>query len=77
MALRDKIVIRLDAGVPPKDRVLTVEATGTGATVQMEATPPGITGLIEINEKTRTGKVKNWKRVNPDHVVAIEFERSK
>ena len=69
MALRDKIVVNLDQSVPPKQRILTVEATSPGGTVAVVGTD---TGLVEVREQTRKGKIMNWKRVNPDHVVSIE-----
>jgi len=77
MALRDKIVVYLDNSIPPKERVIEVKASAPGGTVQQEATPPGVVGLIEITEKTRKGNVKKWVRVNPEHVVKIEFVAGK
>ena len=56
MALRDKITVRLDGSVPPKERVLEVVATSPGGTVKATYEPP----FIEVDEKTRGGTVKVW-----------------
>jgi len=73
MALRDKITVRLDGSVPPKERVLEVVATSPGGTVSMVLAPP----FVEIIEATRGGRVKSWKRAHQDHVVSIDFTSGK
>jgi hypothetical protein len=69
MALRDKIVARLDGAVPTKDRVLEVEVSSPGGTVDMEISA----GILRLTESSRTGKMRNWKVATIEHVVSVEF----
>lgn len=69
MALRDRIVMRLDGSVPVKERLLQVEVRSPGGEVGVE--PAG--DFVKITETTRKGRIKDWKRAHKDHVVSIEF----
>lgn len=69
MALRDKVVIRLDGSVPVKDRLIEVTATSPGGVVDFE--PYGDTHF-EVTEKTRKGKEKRAVVVSREHVVSLE-----
>lgn len=69
MALRDKIVMRLDTSVPAKERIIEVEVRSPGGMVTMD--PAG--DFVEIAERTRKGTVRDWKRAHRSHVVSIQF----
>lgn len=73
MALRDKIVMRLDGSVPAAERTLTVEVRSPGGEVTMDT----VGEMVEIAEVTRGGRVKDWQRAHRDHIVYARFIAAK